>query len=308
MEERKNHINIGDEIQIPENKFLAELEKKAEIKEDYATDLENPTFQACLQCWGCFTGWLATWVCGCCCEAPYRRIPEAHWAVITEFGKYTRTLPPGLHYINPKTEQVLLVDRREKVINLQKQSIITKDNVNIQIDAIVFYFTYDPYKSIFEVSNLPMSIAEIAKTTLRDVFGNVLLQEAFESREKIAELIKEVVDKPTEKWGVDITRVLIQEIIIPQDLLRGLASAATAKREAEAKVIQAQADVDSAKLMREASDALNTPAAMQIRYLDAISALGQARNTKVVFMPGEGKNASTDVKQVKNFLVQSELI
>ena len=114
MEERKNQINLGDEIQIPANKFLAELEKKAEIKEDFATDLENPTFQACLQCWGCFTGWLATWVCGCCCEAPYRRIPEAHWAVITEFGKYTRTLPPGLHYINPKTEQVFLVYRRDR--------------------------------------------------------------------------------------------------------------------------------------------------------------------------------------------------
>ena len=112
-----------------------------------------------------------------------------------------------------------------------------------------------------------MSIAEIAKTTPRDVFGNVLLQEAFESREKIAELIKEVVDKPTEKWGVDITRVLIQQIIIPQDLLRGLASAATAKREVEPKVIQAQADIDAAKLMREASDALNTPAANVIWML-----------------------------------------
>jgi len=307
MEGKMNHINIGEEIQDPENKFLAELEKKNEIKEEFELGLQNETFENCLRCYGGCCGWFCTWICPCG-SAPYQRVPEAHWGVVTEFGKHKRNLPPGLHYLNPRTETMVLVDRREKVLNLSKQSIITKDNVNIVIDAIVFYYIYDPNKAIFEVSNLPLSIAEIAKTTLRDVFGNVLLQEAFESREKMAELIKEVVDKPTEKWGADITRVLIQEIIIPQDLLRGLSSAATAKREAEAKIIQAQADVDAAKLMREASDALSTPAAMQIRYLDAISALGQAKNTKVVFMPGEGKNASTDVKQVKNFLVQSELI
>lgn len=310
MEEAKQEQLLHDleeEIQVPENKFLKEMEKESEVKENFSEDLQNPSYQSCLQCLGCWTGWLNTWIC-IGYDAPFRRIPEAHWAVVSEFGKFTKILPPGLHYLNPRTEDYVLVDRRERVLNLKKQSIITKDNVNIVIDAIVYYYVNDAYKATYGVSNMNLAIAEIAKTTLRDVFGHVMLQEAFEAREKMAELIKEVVDKPTHKWGVTVTRVLIQELIIPQDLLRGLSSAATAKREAEAKVILAQADVDSAKLMREASDALNTPAAMQIRYLDAISALGQARNTKVVFMPGEGKDSSTNVRQVKHFLVQTELI
>ena len=308
MQEEQKHSDgeLAIEVQNPENKFLEEIEKKNEVKEIFDEDLQNPTFEGCLQCYGSFTGFLCTWIC--CCDAPYKRVPEAHSGVVTEFGKFTKILSPGLHYLNPKTQGLELVDKREKVLNLNKQSIITKDNVNIGIDAIVYYYIFDSYKSVYGVSNLQLAIAEIAKTTLRDIFGNVFLQEALSEREKMAASIKQVVDKPTDKWGVTITRVLIQEIVIPQDLLRGLSSAATAKREAEAKVIQAQADISSAKLMREASDALNTPAAMQIRYLDAITSLGQARNTKVIFMPGEGKDSGTNVKAVKNFLVQSELV
>jgi len=180
-----------------------------------------------------------------------------------------------------------LVDAREKVIDLKKQSIMTKDNVNVTIDAVVYYRIEDAYRALYSVQNVEQAVAEIAKTTLRDVFGHTLLQEALETKEKMARYIRETIEKPTYNWGVTITRVLIQEIIFSKDLQQNLSSAATAKRIAEGKIISAQADVDSAKLMREAAEQLNTRAAMQIRYLDALTTLAKAGNTKVIFMPGE---------------------
>ena len=179
------------------------------------------------------------------------------------------------------------VDRKENFLDLKQQSIMTKDNVNIIIDAVVYYQIEDPVKTLFQVQNVLQAIGEISKTTLRDIFGHVTLQEALETKEKMALLIRELIDKPTEDWGVNINRVLIQEILFTKDLQDNLSAAATAKRVAEGKIIQAQADVDSAKLLREASDILNTQAAMQIRYLDAISNLAKANNTKIIFMPSD---------------------
>jgi len=150
-----------------------------------------------------------------------------------------KTLPPGLHYINPMSELLTIVDRREKVIDLKKQAVMTKDNVNVTIDAVVYYVTEDAYKYQFAVENAELAIGEMAKTTVRDVFGHVLLQEALETKEKIALHIKEIIEKPTFNWGVTITRVLIQEILFSKDLQLNLSSAATAKRIAEGKIINA---------------------------------------------------------------------
>jgi regulator of protease activity HflC (stomatin/prohibitin superfamily) len=178
----------------------------------------------------------------------------------------------------------------------------------VLIDAVIYYKVLDPYKALFGIENLDFAIKEIARTTLKDVLGNTLLQEAFENREHMAVQIRDIIDRPTIGWGVDVTRVLVQEILLAPDLQQSLSTAATTKRTAEGKIILAQADVDSAKLMREASDILNTPAAMQIRYLDAITGLAKSGNTKVVFMPPtSGKDSSTDVKGLKRFLIQTEL-
>jgi regulator of protease activity HflC (stomatin/prohibitin superfamily) len=239
---------------------------------------------------------------------PYQKVPEGTYGVIKEFGKFIKIVRPGLQYVNIMTQELQLVERREQTLDLRKQSLITKDNVTVILDAIIYYKILDPYRSQFEVSNLVMAITEIAKTTLKDVIGNTVLQDAFEKREIISEKIRDIIDQPTEIWGVDVTRVLIQELLLSMDLQLNLSSAATAKRIAEGKIINAQADVDSAKLMREASDILNTPAAMQIRYLDAMTGLAGAPNTKVVFMPSSAsKESTTDIKALKRYLIQHEV-
>lgn len=268
---------------------LADGRKRDKYVEHYSTAERNECYEAVVRCWGNCSGSLATWIC-VCCPNPYKSVPESQFGVVKEFGKYTKTLKPGLHYLNPVVETLTLVDAREKVIDLQKQSIMTKDNVNVTIDAVVYYRVEDAYRALYSVENVELAVAEIAKTTLRDLFGHTLLQEALETKEKMAKFIRQVIEKPTYNWGVTITRVLIQEILFSKELQQNLSAAATAKRIAEGKIISAQADVDSAKLMREAAEQLNTRAAMQIRYLDALTTLSKASNTKVIFMPGETPN------------------
>lgn len=262
--------------------------KRQKFVEKYSTAERNECYEGVVRCYGNCCGTCTTWVCACCegCSA-YRTVPESQFGVVKEFGKFIKVLPPGLHYLNPVVESLTLVDAREKVIDLKKQSIMTKDNVNVTIDAVVYYKIEDAYRALYSVENVEQAVAEIAKTSLRDVFGHTMLQEALETKERMAKHIREIIEKPTYNWGVTITRVLIQEILFSKDLQQNLSSAATAKRIAEGKIISAQADVDSAKLMREAAEQLNTRAAMQIRYLDALTTLAKAQNTKVIFMPGE---------------------
>ena len=277
------------------------------VPEVFSNELNNPFYENCLRSCGNCQGFCCTWFC--CGGNAYKQITEAQYGIVTEFGKFSKLLPPGLHYINPVTEKLSSYDLRERVVDLAKQSLLTKDNVSVTLDAILYYKVVDVYKASFEVENMELAIREITRTTLKDVFGHVTLQEAFEQREKISEKIRDILDPITMTWGADVTRVLIQEILLSADLQKGLSSAATAKRSAEGKIIEAQANVDSAKLMREASDVLNTAAAMQIRYLDAITGLARAPNTKIVFLPSAGANEETltDVKAIKKYLIQTEL-
>mmetsp|Transcript_34281 Transcript_34281/g.31002 ORF Transcript_34281/g.31002 Transcript_34281/m.31002 type:complete len:149 (-) Transcript_34281:345-791(-) len=148
----------------------------------------------------------------------------------------------------------------------------------------------------------------MSKTTLKEVMGGVLLQDAFEKRETLSAKIRDIIDPPTDAWGVHVTRVLIQEINLSRDLQQNLSSAATAKRQAEGKIIQAQADVTSAKLMKKASVLLESQAAMQIRYLDSITALASSRNSKVVLMPSmQGNDTIANIKALRRYLVQNEI-
>jgi len=258
--------------------------------DNVAEPAEESCYASCISCCGSFQGFLATWTCCCCCcETPYRRVPEGTVGIIMRYEKYKSVVKPGLVYINPKTERLIIVDKREIVMDLKQQQIITKDNINVIIDAVLYYEIKNAYRATFGIENLGFALKELALTSVRDVFGLTTLQEALEDRDKTAELLYASMAEPAAKWGVNIKRVLLQEILFSPELQRTLSSAATAKRLAESKVIGAQADVRAAKLMRSASDLLNTPAAMQIRYLDSIANIGKVGNPKIVFFPSDYK-------------------
>jgi len=256
-------------------------------------DEDSKYFEGAQRCCGLLCGFFNTWICPCCCPTPYQRIPEGFVGVVQEFGRFSKLYRPGLYYVNPCTEDITMVDKREIVLPIRQQTVMTKDNLNVIIDAVVYYRVENTYRSLFSVKELEHSIIEIAHTSLRDVFGVVTLQEALEERDLLAEELVKLIAPAAANWGVNVRRVLMQDLIFTPDMQKTLSSAATSRRIAESKVISAQADVVAAKLMRTASDILNTPAAMQIRYLESINSVGKSPNPKVVFYPSNFKQIGT---------------
>jgi len=256
-------------------------------------DESNPCYESTLSGCGVCTGFFKTWICCCLCDSPYKIVDEGTVAVVQEFGKFSKLYSPGLYYVNPCTETMVFVDKRERVKCIRGQTVMTRDNVNVIIDAVIYWQIDNTYKSLFSVKDLEFSIEELTHTSLRDVFGVTTLQEALEDRERVAEHLLDLLKVPTGNWGAVAKRVLIQEIMFTKDLQDTLSAAATAKRLAESKIIGAQADVQAAKLMRNASDILSTGAAMQIRYLDSLSLIAKAGNPKVVFFPSDFKQVGS---------------
>ncbi|KAF9106485.1 hypothetical protein BGX27_009140 [Mortierella sp. AM989] len=233
----------------------------------------------------------------CCitCPNPYKTVPQGFVGLITRFGRFYKVVDPGLTKINPMTEKLIKVDIKIQIADIPRQVIMTKDNVNVQIDSVLYWHIINPSQATFGVSSVESALIERTQTTLRHILGMRVLQELIENREAIAEEIQEVIDAPARDWGVKVESVLIKDITFSQELQESLSSAAQAKRMAESKVIGAQAEVDSAKLMRAAADILNTPAAMQIRYLETMSSMAKGSNTRVIFMPTNQNGSGTEM-------------
>jgi len=221
-------------------------------------------------------------------------VPEGFSGIIQRFSKFYKLIGPGLHYLNPEIDSLTLVDKRERVIALPKQKVITKDNVSLTIDAALFYNIQESKKSVFSIQNLRLSIVDLATTGLRNIVGSMTLQSVLQHREYIAEGIQANLSEPSSSWGCSITRVLIQDILLPEDIRKMMGNPAMAKKIAAGNIIAAQANVQSAKFMREAAEVLNTDAAMQIRYLETLEDLSRGPNAKLVFWPATYSNVGLD--------------
>lgn len=244
-------------------------------------------YQSTQECWGKFCGCLATYFCCCCCQAPYAIVPQGFSGAVQRFGKFYKLVAPGMHYLNPELDRLVLVDKREQVLLLKRQIVQTKDNVTITIDAVVYYKVVDTYKSKFAVRDLVASIKDLTETSVRNAIGRMTLQDVLEKREELSESVLQQMTKPVFNWGAAITRALIQEIIFAKDQLDKMSQGAISKKIGEAFIIQSQADVEAARLMKEAAAILNTEAAMQIRYLESLEAIAKTENPKFVFFPAD---------------------
>lgn len=227
--------------------------------------------------------------CGCCCN-PYQVVDQGSRGIVQRYGRATRVLEPGMHYVNPISEEMISVDIKTHVKELANQEVITKDNLPVTIDGDIYYRRVDVTRSCFSIYDLEYAMDQLGHSTLRNVFGRSTLQECLDHREDLARNIQQIVGEQTKAWGVVVESIQIRDIKIPKHIQEMLASAATAAREADAKLITARADVSAAKLMREAADCLNTDAAMQIRLLEVYSKLALSENAKLIFMPSEMKS------------------
>jgi erythrocyte band 7 integral membrane protein len=162
---------------------------------------------------------------------------------------------------------------------------MTKDNVTLHLTSVIYYHITSPHKAAFGISNIRQALVERTQTTLRHVIGARVLQDVIERREEIAQSIGEIIEEVASGWGVQVESMLVKDIIFSNELQDSLSMAAQAKRIGESKVIAARAEVESAKLMRQAADILSSAPAMQIRYLEAMQTMAKSANSKVIFLP-----------------------
>ncbi|CAA7258527.1 unnamed protein product [Cyclocybe aegerita] len=263
--------------------------KRSEMQPSYAQDLgtggvTHGVYGSLLQGLGSIVGFFGAIPC-CPCPNPFREVNQGAVGLVSRFGQFYKSVDPGLVQVNVCTESLRIVDVKIQISPIGRQMVITRDNVNVEIDSVIYFQICSPYRAAFGITDLRQALIERAQTTLRHVVGARAVQSVVTEREAIAYEIAEIVGDVADKWGVAIEGILIKDIIFSPEVSASLSSAAQQKRIGESKVIAARAEVDAARLMRQAADILASPAAMQIRQLEALQQMAKSANSKVVFVP-----------------------
>ncbi|GBE80147.1 hypothetical protein BKA93DRAFT_770878 [Sparassis latifolia] len=263
--------------------------KRAEMQPSYAQDLgtgevTHGVYGSLLQVLGSCIGFCGAIPC-CPVPNPFHNVQQGSVGLVARFGKFYKSVDPGLVQVNVCTESLRIVDVKIQISAIGRQKVITRDNVDVEIDSVIYFQITNPYRAAFNITDLRQALIERAQTTLRHVVGARAVQSVIAEREAIAYEIAEIVGDVADKWGVAIEGILIKDIIFSAEISASLSSAAQQKRIGESKVIAARAEVDAARLMRQAADILASPAAMQIRQLEALQTMAKTANSKVVFVP-----------------------
>ena len=217
--------------------------------------------------------------------AAIKIIPEYERAVVFRLGRVIGAKGPGLIIIIPIIDRIVRVSLRTVTLDVPTQDIITKDNVSVQVDAVVYFRVVDPVKAIVEVEDYLYATSQIAQTTLRSVCGEAELDELLSKREQINLRLQEIIDRQTDPWGVKVTAVELKKIDLPEELRKAIARQAEAERERRAKIISAEAEYQAAQKLLDAARILaSEPIAIQLRYLETLHTIG-LQNTKMVVFP-----------------------
>lgn len=205
--------------------------------------------------------------------------------VVLTFGRFTGVREPGLRIVIPVIQRLLRVDIRSTPIDVPKQEIITKDNVTAGVDAIVYFRVINAPKAVLETTNYVYATSQFAQAALRDVTGNFELDELLSKREDISHQIKEIVDKQTDQWGIDVEAVKIQNIELPSDMKRAMAKQAEAERERRSNIINAEGERAAAKTLAEAAGIISsTPGALNLRTLNTIERISTEPSQKTTML------------------------
>jgi len=219
----------------------------------------------------------------------FRIAQQYQRALVFRFGRYIDTRGPGLFWIIPFVESVVIVDMRVLTDGVEQQETMTKDNVPIKVNAVIWYRVVAPDRAIIEVQDVRNAVIQTALTTLRNTIGQHTLDDVLKEREKLAALLKERVDTVTEPWGVEIHNVEMKNVEIPESMQRAMAQEAEALREKRARIIKAEAEMEAAHKLREAADEImKTPASLELRRMQMLTEVGAEQNTMtIVMMPSE---------------------
>merc|ERR1712088_73442 len=215
-----------------------------------------------------------------------KQVQEYQRAVIFRLGRVKRggAVGPGLFFIIPCMDSIQVVDLRTVSFDVPPQEVLTKDSVTVAVDAVVYYKINNPMYSVCNVTNAASSTRLLASTTLSTTLGMKTLQEILADREHTAEVILEQLDTATDPWGIKVERVEVKDVRLPQQLQRAMAAEAEAAREARAKVIAAEGEQKASKALKEASDVISdSPAALQLRYLQTLTQIATEKNSTIIF-------------------------
>ena len=214
-----------------------------------------------------------------------RIINQYERGVVLRLGKFSRILEPGFRVIIPYVDKLKKVDIRTAPMDVPKQEVITKDNVTVNVDAVVYSRVVDAKKAVLEITDHRYATASFAQTALRDVTGNFDLDELLSKRDEISTQIKEIVDAQTDKWGIDIESVKLQNIELPADMKRAMAKQAEAERERRAAIISAEGEKSAANAVAEAAKLLaKTPGGLGIRTLQTLEKISTDPAQKTVIL------------------------
>ena len=228
-----------------------------------------------------------------------RVIRQFERGVVFTLGKYTGQKQPGLRVIIPYLQTISRVDVRSTPIDVPKQEVITKDNVTVNVDAIVYFRVLDPSKALLETTNYVYATTNFAQAALRDITGNFELDELLSKRDEISAQIKEIVDKETDKWGIDIENVKLQNIELPNDMKRAMAKQAEAERERRAAIIAAEGEKSAAQAVADAAQWLaNTSGGIQIRTLQTLEKISATPSQKtVIVLPSDMQGVADIIRK-----------
>jgi regulator of protease activity HflC (stomatin/prohibitin superfamily) len=214
-----------------------------------------------------------------------RVVNQYERGVVLTLGRFSGLKEPGLRIVVPIFQRMIKVDTRTNTIDIPKQEVITKDNVTVNVDAVVYFRVLDAQKAVLEITDYIYATSQFAQAALRDVTGNIELDSLLGKRDTVSDQIKAIVDKQTEKWGIDVDTVKLQNIELPQDMKRAMAKQAEAERERRAVIITAEGEKAAAQSVADAAVMLSkAPGGISIRTLQTLEKIAVEPSQKTVFV------------------------
>jgi regulator of protease activity HflC (stomatin/prohibitin superfamily) len=213
-----------------------------------------------------------------------RVVQEYERGVIFRLGRLVGAKGPGLFFIVPIIDRMVKVDLRTVTLDVPAQEAITKDNVTVRVNAVVFFRVLRPSEAIVQVEDFRRATWNISQTTLRNVLGQSMLDELLSNREQVNQSLQQIIDEQTEPWGVKVSIVEVKDVELPQSMQRAMARQAEAEREKRAKIIHAEGEYEAARRLTEAATLMSSQGgAMQLRYLQTLTDISVEKNSTIIF-------------------------
>ena len=233
-----------------------------------------------------------------------RQITEYERGILFRFGKFARIMNPGWNIVLPIIESYQKIDIRTKAVDVAEQDAITKDNVSIRINAVLYYKVFDASKAVIAVEHYQYAVSQLAQTTMRNAVGAVSLDELLSERDKISTEICDIIDKATDPWGIKVENVELKDIKLPEEMQRVIAKVAEAEREKAAVITKSKGEIEAANNLSEAASIMTkAPGALHLRTLSTLNDLSSDQSNTIIFaIPIEVLRAfeGTDLTKVVN--------